>query len=412
MDTPLAPSEPVVVIGAGQAGFAAANKLRDLGHSGPITLVGDEPELPYQRPPLSKAYLLGELSRERLFLRPAEFFATRDLTVLKGQQVEEIRRDAQQVMLADGSTLPYARLLLATGARPRRLPTSIGGALRNVLTVRTLADANAMAKAFQPGLRLLVVGGGYIGLEAAASAVKLGLQVTLIEAAERILKRVAASETSDYFRALHLSKGVDLREGIGLNHLIGTEDRVTGAVLTNDEELPVDVVVVGIGVLPNSEIAEAAGLKLDNGISVDAQCRTSDPTIFAAGDCASFPYRGARIRLESVGNAIDQAEAAAANMLGQTRDYVARPWFWSDQFDIKLQIAGLAGGHNSVISRVGGEIARSHWYFQDGQLQAVDAMNDPKVFMIAKRLLEGGLPVDPDYVADPASDLRGLLKAS
>lgn len=236
--------------------------------------------------------------------------------------------------------------------------------------------------------------------------------MTLIEAADRILKRVAAAETSDYFRALHLSKGVDLREDIGLNHLIGTEGRVTGAILPSGEELPVDVVVVGIGVQPNSRLAEAAGLTLDNGISVDAQCRTSDPAIFAAGDCASFPYHSARIRLESVGNAIDQAEAAAANMLGQTQDYVAKPWFWSDQFGVKLQIAGLAGGHDNVISRVGGDVARSHWYFRGGQLQAVDAMNDPKVFMIAKRLLEGGVRVDPGYVADPASDLRGLLKAS
>lgn len=405
----LAPSAPIVVIGAGQAGFAAANKLRDLGHAGPITLVGDEPELPYQRPPLSKGYLLGDLSRERLFLRPADYYVTRDLTVIRGQAAQEIRTGAGQVILQDGTGLRYERLLIATGARPRLLPQAMGGDLEGVLTVRSLADADAMGRAFQPGHHLLVVGGGYIGLEAAASAIKLGLRVTLIETADRILKRVAAAETSDYFRSLHLSHGVDLREGIGLSHLIGTEGRVTGAVLSNGEKLAVDVVVAGIGVLPNTKIAETAGVALENGIRVDSFCQTSDPAIFAAGDCASFPHRGGRIRLESVGNAIDQAEAAAANMLGQTREYIAKPWFWSDQFDIKLQIAGLAGNHDSVVSRGGATAARSHWYFRAGQLEAVDAMNDPKVFMIAKRLLESGKPVDPALVANPESDLRSLL---
>ncbi|ATQ56398.1 NAD(P)/FAD-dependent oxidoreductase [Paracoccus yeei] len=396
----------IVVIGAGQAGLAAASKLRDLGHAGPITLVGDEPELPYQRPPLSKAYLLGEMARKRLFLRPPVFYAERDLTLLIGRNATEIRRDVRQVMLSDGSALPYQRLLLAIGARPRLLP---GPSLDGVLVMRSLADADRLAQAVRPGLRLLVIGGGYIGLEAAASAVKLGLQVTLVEAAPRILGRVAAVETSDYFRELHRAHGVDLREGVGLAHLTEAAGRVTGAALTDGSHLQADLVVVGIGVLPNVELAQTAGLTCDNGISVDACCRSSDMAIFAAGDCASFPWRGQRIRLESVGNAIDQAEVAAANMLGESREYQAKPWFWSDQFDVKLQIAGLCGRHDRVVTRAGAGAGRSHWYFYGDRLEAVDAMNDPRVFMVAKRVLEGDRPVDAAFIADPANDLRALL---
>ncbi|KRW97648.1 pyridine nucleotide-disulfide oxidoreductase [Paracoccus sp. MKU1] len=397
---------PIVVIGAGQAGLAAASKLRDLGHAGPLTLVGDEPEPPYQRPPLSKAYLLGEMARERLFLRPSAFYAERDLTLLTGRNATEIRRDERQVMLSDGSALPYQHLLLATGARPRLLP---GPDLQGVLVMRSLADADRLAEAVRPGLRLLVIGGGYIGLEAAATAVKLGLQVTLVEAAPRILGRVAAVETSDYFRELHRAHGVDLREGVGLAHLTEAAGRVTGAVLTDGSHLPADLVVVGIGVLPNIELAQAAGLTCDNGISVDAYCRSSDPAIFAAGDCASFPWRNQRIRLESVGNAIDQAEVAATNMLGESCEYQAKPWFWSDQFDVKLQIAGLCGRHDRVVTRAGAGAGRSHWYFHGDRLEAVDAMNDPRVFMVAKRVLEGDRPVDAAFIADPANDLRALL---
>lgn len=396
----------VVIIGAGQAGFSAASKLRDLGHGGPITLIGDESAPPYQRPPLSKAYLLGEMARERLFLRPPAFYAERDITLLTGCTATEIRREARQVVLSDGNALPYRRLLLATGARPRLLP---GADLDGVLVMRSLTDADRLAQVCQPGLRLLVVGGGYIGLEAAASAVKLGLRVTLIEAAPRILNRVAAPQTSDYFRELHLSRGVDLREGVGLAHLTSAGGRVTGAVLTDGSELPADLVVTGIGVLPNIELAQKAGLTCENGISTDEYCQTSDPAILAAGDCASFPWRGGRIRLESVGNAIDQAEVAAANMLGAGRVYQAKPWFWSDQFDVKLQIAGLSGAHDRVVTRLGAGPARSHWYFDGDRLQAVDAMNDPRVFMVAKRVLERGGPVDAALVADPASDLRALL---
>lgn len=401
---------PIVIIGAGQAGFSAADKLRDLGHAGPITLIGAEAQPPYQRPPLSKAYLLGALGRERLFLRPAEHFARREIDLRLGVRATAIRPGARAVVLSDGTSVPYDRLLLATGAMPRRLPEGIGGTLAGVMTMRNLADADGFAAAIRAARRLLVVGGGYVGLEAAASARKLGVAVTLIEAADRILKRVAAPETADYFRKLHQDHGVDLREGVALSRLEGQGGRVTSAVLGDGQRLEADLVLVGIGVEPETGLAEAAGIATDGGIVVDAFCETSHAGIYAAGDCAAFPWQGERLRLESVGNSIDQAEVAAANMLGHAVTYQARPWFWSDQYDTKLQIAGLSRRFDQVVVRAGAsDQARSIWYFAAGKLQAVDAINEPRVFMIAKRLLEGGLPVDPAGVAKPGTDLRALL---
>lgn len=401
-------NEPVVVVGAGQAGFSVASKLRDLGHDGPVTLVGDEPQPPYQRPPLSKAYLLGEMSVDRLLLRPDEFYGQKSIALRLSSRVEAIDRQASQVKLADGTTLPYARLVLATGARPRRLPDAIGGALAGVHYVRNLADIDAMAKEFRPGSHVLVVGGGYIGLEAAAVAAKLGLSVTLIEAAPRILQRVAAQQTSDYFRTLHAGRSVDIREGVGLKALTG-ETKVSKALLSDGSELPVDFVIAGIGVDPNVELAAACGLEIENGIRVDEHCRTCDPAILAAGDCASFPWRGARIRLESVGNAIDQAEAAAATILGMGRAYEARPWFWSDQFDVKLQIAGLSAGYDRIVTRSGDGRATSFWYYRGDDLIAVDAMNDPRAYMVARKLVDSGRSPDPASVADAATDLKSFL---
>ena len=400
----------MVIIGAGQAGFAAAEKLRDLGHTGPSTMIGAEPVPPYQRPPLSKAYLLGDMARERLFLRPTDHYAKRQIDLRLGQSVHSIRTETRQVVLTDGSSAPYDRLLLATGAAPRRLPAAVGGDLNGVLTMRVLADADAFAEAIRTAKHLLVVGGGYVGLEAAASARKLGLKVTLIEAADRILKRVASVETSAHFRALHQSHGVDLREGVGLSCLIGSGGKVVAAELSDGSTVAADLVLVGIGVAPNVELAEEARLTLDASIAVDAFCQTSAPGIFAAGDCTSFPWNGRRIRLESVGNAIDQAEVAAANMLGQNLPYQARPWFWSDQYDTKLQIAGLARDYDRVVVRPSATAAaKSIWYFAGARLEAVDAINEPRVYMIAKRLLEAGQSPAPDLVADAASDLRSLI---
>ncbi|MFL4469122.1 NAD(P)/FAD-dependent oxidoreductase [Tateyamaria armeniaca] len=397
----------VVVIGAGQAGASCVAKLRNGGFEGDITLIGAETAPPYQRPPLSKAYLMGDMPLERLFLRPEAFYADQDISLRLGTEVSAIDTDAQTVT-AGGEQLRYSDLVLATGSVPRRLPAAIGGDLDGVFVVRDLTDVDAMAPRFVTGARVLIVGGGYIGLEAASVASKLGLEVVLVEMADRILQRVAAPETSDYFRALHAEHGVDIREGVGLDRLIG-EGAVSGAALSDGSTLDVDFVIVGVGIAPGTALAEAAGLTIDNGIATDAQGRTSASHVWAAGDCASFPYRGARIRLESVPNAIDQAECVAENIIGAGKDYVARPWFWSDQYDVKLQIAGLNTGYTHVVTRDGGA-AKSFWYFKDGTLLAVDAANDPRGYMIGKRLIEAGKSPDADVIADPSSDLKALLK--
>lgn len=399
----------IVVIGAGQAGASLVAKLRKSGFDGEVTLIGAEPVPPYQRPPLSKAYLLGEMDLERLFLRPESFYADQNIALRMGDAVTAIDPAAQTLKVGD-DVIHYDQLALTTGSEPRRLPAAIGGDLDGVYVVRTLSDVDAMSDAVTQGARVLIVGGGYIGLEAAAVAAKRGVNVTLVEMADRILQRVAAPETSDYFRALHTAQGVDIREGVGLRHLTGENGKVTGATLSDGSEIALDFVIVGVGIAPSTELAESAGLALENGIAVDMLGRTSDPSIWAAGDCASFPHAGKRIRLESVPNAIDQAECVAENMLGAATPYVPRPWFWSDQYDVKLQIAGLNTGYDRVITRRGDKGAVSFWYFAGDLLLAVDAMNDPRGYMIGKRLIEAGKSPTPEMIADPDTDLKSLLR--
>ena len=398
----------VVIVGAGQAGAALAAKLRTLGHAGEIVMLGDEPAPPYQRPPLSKAYLLGEMEEDRLWLRSPEFWAENGVELRLGQAVTAIDPTAKTVTVG-GEALAYDHLALTTGSTPRRLPAAIGGSLDGVYTVRTLADVDAMRAEFQPGRRVIIVGGGYIGLEAAAVAAKLGLDVTVLEMAPRILQRVASPETSDYVRSLHQSQGVKLLESTGLDRLVG-DDRVEAAALKDGRMLPADFVIVGVGITPNTHLADTAGLALDNGIATDEQGRTSDPAIWSAGDCASFPWKGGRIRLESVGNAIDQAEAVAANILGAGEAYQAKPWFWSDQFGLKLQIAGLNTGYDRIVTRKGEGDAASFWYYRGADLLAVDAMNDSRAYMVGKRLIEMGKSPAPEVI-ETAPDLKALLKA-
>ncbi len=399
----------VVVIGAGQAGSSCVAKLRTDGFDGEITLVGGEPVPPYQRPPLSKAYLMGEMAEERLYLRPASFYADNDITLRLSTRATAIDPAAKTVTLENTEILSYDHLVLTTGAHPRTLPSAIGGDLGNVFSVRDLADADAMAPAFASGKKALIIGGGYIGLEAAAVAAKRGVNVTLVEMSDRILQRVAAPETSDYFRTLHTAHGVKVLEGIGLNRLIG-DDAVTGAILSDGTEIPVDFAVVGVGITPATILAEGAGLTIDNGIATNVMGQTSDPAIWAAGDCASAPLNGQQVRIESVGNAIDHAEIVAKNIVGAATPYIPTPWFWSDQYDCKLQIAGLNAGYDAVYARVTGD-ARSHWYYKGDQLIAVDAMNDARNYMIGKRLIEAGKSPAPNQITDPTTDMKALLKA-
>ena len=396
------------VIGAGQAGASLVARLRAQGFDGHITLLGDEPVPPYQRPPLSKKFLLGEMAEERLYLRPEAWYAENGITLRPGCQVEAVLPAAREIVLKDGEIVTYDKLALTTGARPRPLPGAIGGDLSNVFNVRTLDDIRLLAPHVVPGAHVLIIGGGYIGLEAAAVAAQKGLQVTLIEQAERILGRVAAPETAAYFRALHLANGVSIREDTGLERLLG-DGAASGAILSDGTHLDLDLVIVGTGILPRTRLAEEAGLLLDNGIACDATGRTSDPHIWAAGDCASLPRGAGRLRLESVQNAIDMAECVADNMLGAGRDYAPHPWFWSDQYDVKLQIAGLSTGYDRLVTRRDDRGARSHWYYAGDQLLAVDAMNDPRGYMVGKRLIEAGRSADPTRIADPATNLKELL---
>lgn len=399
----------IIVVGAGQAGSSCVVKLRNGGFDGKITLIGSEAQPPYQRPPLSKAYLMGDMALERLYLRPHSFYGEHVIDLRLGVTVDAIDAAAQEITVA-GEVISYDDLVITTGSIPHRLPASIGGAMEGVYVVRGLADVDAMAPRFVAGARVLIVGGGYIGLEAASVAAKLGLKVTLVEMAPRILQRVAAPETSDFFRALHSGHGVDLREAVGLERLTG-EGAVSGAVLTDGTTLDVDFVIVGVGVAPATALAEAAGAALENGIAVDAFGRTTVPHVWAAGDCASFPYRDARIRLESVPNAIEQAEVIAENLMGAEKEYLAKPWFWSDQYDVKLQIAGLNTGYDRVVTRGAAPGPVSFWYYRGETLLAVDAANDPRGYMIGKRLIEGGKSPAPALIADPDTDMKALLTA-
>lgn len=400
----------LVIVGAGQAGFALAAKLRALKDDRPITLIGSEPCLPYQRPPLSKKYLLGEMEFDRLLFRPESWFTENNVEIRLSTPVEAVDRDQKIVRLFDGSAIDYDHLAFATGATPRRLPSAIGGDLAGVFTVRDKTDADALAGEMKAGRRLLIIGGGYIGLEAAAVARKLGLDVTLIEMADRILARVAAPATADAMRAIHAAEGVVIREKTGLNRLIGLDGRVKGAELSDGTVLDVDIVIVGIGVLPNDQLASEAGIETMNGIIVDAHGRTSDPDIFAMGDCAVQNWNGSRVRLESVQNAVDQAEAVASVLAGGQEPYRPKPWFWSDQYDVKLQIAGFNLGYDETLTRPGArEGSLSVWYFKEGELIAVDAINDAKAYVTGKKLLDTGRQPERALLVDPSADLKQML---
>ncbi|TRB02494.1 MULTISPECIES: NAD(P)/FAD-dependent oxidoreductase [Rhizobium/Agrobacterium group] len=400
----------LVIVGAGQAAFALAAKLRALKDERPITIIGSEDAYPYQRPPLSKKYLLGEMSFDRLMFRPEEWYADNNVDIRLSTWVEDIDRKAKTVRMQDGSTLAYDKLVLATGAAPRLLPASIGGDLEGVLTVRDKRDADRLMEEMKPGRRLLVIGGGYIGLEAAAVARKLGLDVTLIEMADRILQRVAAKETADIMRGIHQAHGVSIREKTGLVRLVGMDGRVAAAELSDGSMLDVDFVIVGIGVTPNDRLARESGLDVGNGIVVDNHTRTSDRDIHAVGDCALLPWRGQHVRLESVQNAVDQAEATAAVLAGTETAYEAKPWFWSDQYEVKLQIAGFNLGYDETLLRPGArEGSWSVWYFRDGRFVAVDAVNDAKAYVAGKKLLDNGVEPDRAILADASADLKLLL---
>ena len=400
---------PIVIVGAGQAAASFISRHAALGSEQPLLLVGEESHPPYQRPPLSKKYLLGELERERLFIRPLQWYTDQAVKLRFDTRIDTIDRERRLVVSSSGESIEYDKLLLCTGSRARALPAEIGGSLDGVFTLRSIADIDRMSPEFQAGRKLLIVGGGYIGLEAAAAGRQLGLEVTVLEMAERILQRVAAAATSDYFRNLHSGHGVSLHESTRLARLLSNGGKVRGAELESGEIIDADLVLVGIGSIPNTEIAQAAGLDCDNGISVNETCQTSDAHIYAAGDCSNFVRNGQHIRLESVQNAADQGDLIARVLAGEKVTYTALPWFWSDQYDCKLQIVGLNHGYNQTVLRPGANpSSQSIWYYRDQQLLAIDAMNEPKSYAFGRKIIEAGKHPTAEQVADPATDLKAL----
>lgn len=401
----------IIVIGAGQAACSLAGKYRKLDGDATITIVGEETYLPYQRPPLSKKYATGELNVEALFLRPLAWYEKNKITLITGHRAVRIDREGMQIHLDDGRSLDYDKLALTTGTRPRPLPDAVGGALAGVYLVRGIDDVDAFASEISAGRSALVIGGGYIGLEAAAVLKKRGLSVRVVEMADRILQRVACAETSDYFRILHKENGVIIDEGLGLKQLIGNNDRVVGAEFSDGSSMDVDFVLVGIGVFANDELATEAGLDVDQGILVNEFGQTSDVNIYSAGDCTRFIYQDQMVRLESVQNAVDQAESAASNMADLETPYVPLPWFWSDQYDVKLQIAGLNLNYTQTVTRMGIKSgSMSVWYFAEGLLVSVDAMNDPRAFITAKKMLATGQLISVEQAKDATFDPKSVLR--
>ena len=396
----------IVILGAGHAGGMAAAMLRQFGHAGPIVLVGDEAAPPYQRPALSKGYFKGELAEERLYLKPAAYYGQQGIELRLGIRVLAVDRASRTVSLSDGATLEYDKLIFATGSRARSL-TMEGAGLDGVSTLRTLADATSLRERVRPNAHLVVAGGGYIGLETAAVARELQLQVTVIESGERLLARVAGPLISDFFAEQHRARGVDLRLASTVAALHGEGGRLTGVSLSNGDTLAADMMLVGIGAAANDDLAKEAGLACDDGIVVDADARSSDPDVYAIGDCARrpLPHYGRSGRLESVHNAVEQARLAACALLGKPRPICDAPWFWSDQYDLKLQTVGLCNGYDQAVLR-GDPASRKFavYYLKDRTLLAVDAVNSPGDFMAGKKLVAARAVLDPATLASPVVD--------
>jgi 3-phenylpropionate/trans-cinnamate dioxygenase ferredoxin reductase subunit len=409
-------SHNVIIAGAGHAAGQVAVSLRQGGFDGKIIMVGEEPYLPYQRPPLSKKFLAGELELDKLLIRKDKYYEDHDVDVRLSTRVESIDPQRRSVALSSSETLDYGRLVIATGSHVRKIDLP-GVDLKGVHYLRTIDDVRAMQPDFQPGKNLIIIGAGYIGLEVAAVATTRGLNVTVLEAAERVMIRAVCPEVSAFFEKVHREAGVDIRCNRDPNStLIGDANGHVRALRAADgEDFPADLVCIGVGILPTTDIAEAAGLDCDNGILVDEYCCTSNPHILAVGDCTNHPNSllGRRLRLESVHNAQEQAKTAAATICGQLKPYAQIPWFWSDQYDIKLQIVGLAGEHDHVVLR-GNPDERSFaaFYMKGDLLIAVDAINRAREFMLSKKLIAAGGRIDPEILADESIEFKELANAA
>ncbi len=408
---------PILIVGAGQAAAQAAETLRKKGHVGPLTVVGDEALLPYQRPPLSKKYLAGAMDKDRLLLRHADHYAQHAVDLHLGFAVSNLDARAHRVEVTDGSHFEYEKLLLATGSRPRLLPV-LGAELAGVYYLRTVADVDRLRTEMKPGRRAVIIGGGYIGLEVASTCREAGLEVTVLEAADRVMSRVISPVVSRFYEAEHARHGVRVLLGARLGELVSADPpeagnrRVSAVRLVDGRELPADFVLVAVGVVPDVALAHTAGLACDDGILVDEHCRTSDPAIWAAGDCARQHnlHFDLSVRLESVDNAFEQGTSAALNMLGLTTVHDKVPWFWSDQFDLKMVIVGLAAGHDQVVVR-GDPAARafSVCYLRRGELIALETVNHAKDQMAARKLIAARARPDPARLANDAFALKDTV---
>lgn len=405
-------SYDVLIVGAGHGGAQAAVVLRQQGFEGSIALVGDEPEIPYERPPLSKEYLSGEKSFERILIRPASFWADRNVEMLTGRRVAEVDPAGKTVTIAGGGTIGYGTLIWATGGTPRMLPCE-GADLNGVHVVRTRADADAMMAALDSITDVVVVGGGYIGLEAAAVLSKFGKSVTVLEALPRVLARVAGEPLSRFYENEHRAHGVDVRLEARLDGFVGENSTVTGVRMADGDVIPAQMVIVGIGIIPAVGPLIAAGANGGNGVDVDHYCRTSLPDIYAIGDCAAHENGfcgGQRIRLESVQNANDQAATVAKAIMGDPQPYYAVPWFWSNQYDLRLQTVGLSTDHDDVVIR-GDPAARSFSliYLKGGRVIALDCVNATKDYVQGRKLVVEGLSPTREQLADAGTPLKELL---
>ena len=397
----------MVIIGAGHAAGQAAASLRQEKYTGPITIIGDEAHVPYQRPPLSKAYLSGAQEVDRVYLRPEKFYQDKDIDLKLSTRATAINADAKTVELEDGAKIEYDKLLISTGSRPRMLSIP-GSDLGGIHYLRTIDDVDGIRAEMREGANLVIVGGGYIGLEVAAVGVEQGLNVHVLEMEDRILQRVTTPTMSNYYNELHKGRGVNIHTQTAVTGFSGNGK--VQKVMCGDSEFDADMVIVGIGIVPNTELAEVAGLTCDNGIVVDDHCQTSDPDIYAAGDCTNHPNAllDRRLRLESVPNAMDQARTSVSNMLGGDKSYAAIPWFWSDQYELKLQMVGFSADGNREVVR--GDMASNQFaviYLKDNTVVAADAVNSPKDFMLCKQLV--GKEADAAILEDSSSDLKSLL---
>lgn len=400
----------VVIAGAGHGAGQVVATLKQKKFDGKIVLVGEEPHLPYQRPPLSKKFLAGELDAERLHFKPPSFYDDPQIEVRLNTRIDSIDRDAHCIRTADETEIPYDDLILALGSRVRRLPVD-GAELAGVHYLRSIEDVDSIRAEIRPNCKLVIIGAGYIGLEVAAVCQQLGIDVTVIEMAERVMSRVVSPQVSEFYEKEHASHGVKLMLSTGLAAFRG-DSRVEAAETADGQIVPANFVVVGVGIVPNTELALAAGLDVNDGIIVDDRCLTSDPNIYAIGDCTSHPsdIYGRQLRLESVHNALEQAKTAASNLCGDETHYSQVPWFWSDQYDVKLQIAGLSQGFDQVVLR-GDPDSRSFacLYLLKGKLIAVDAINSARDFMQSKALIANGTVIDPQRLADTDVALKDLI---